>query len=73
VLEQAMKNFALLGAGWVLWLLVGMSVLCVAIGVERIVYMMVNRTPAHERSSSVRSGSSAASKPASSSPACGRG
>ncbi len=46
MLEQAMKNFALLGAGWVLWLLVGMSVLCVAVGVERIVYMMVNRTPA---------------------------
>lgn len=46
MLAQAMLNFALLGAGWVLWLLVGMSAMCVAIGVERIVYMAVNRTPA---------------------------
>jgi biopolymer transport protein ExbB len=46
VLAKAMLNFALLGAGWVLWVLVGLSLLCVAVGVERIVYFVVNRTPA---------------------------
>lgn len=35
MLEQGMMAFALLGAGWVLWLLVGLSVACVAIAAER--------------------------------------
>ncbi len=41
-----MLNFALLGATWVLWLLVILSLLCVAVGLERVVYFVVNRTPA---------------------------
>lgn len=35
MLEQGMLSFALLGAGWVLWLLVGLSVGCIAISLER--------------------------------------
>lgn len=35
MLEQGMLAFALLGAGWVLWLLVGLSVGCIAISLER--------------------------------------
>ena len=31
-----MLDFALLGAGWVLWLLVGLSVLFFAIAIERL-------------------------------------
>ncbi len=45
MLAKTMLNFALLGAGWVLWLLVALSLLCVAVGVERVVYFVVNRTP----------------------------
>lgn len=32
--------FALLGAGWVLWLLVSLSVLCIAISIERALFLM---------------------------------
>jgi len=46
VLAKAMMNFALLGTTWVLWLLVLLSLLCVAVGIERIVYFAMNRTPA---------------------------
>ncbi len=44
-LEERMLAFALLGAGWVLWLLVGLSVLCVAVAVERGIYLVLNTTP----------------------------
>ncbi|MEQ1503375.1 MAG: MotA/TolQ/ExbB proton channel family protein [Myxococcota bacterium] len=37
-------SFALLGAGWVLWLLVGLSVACVAISVERALYLLRDAT-----------------------------
>jgi biopolymer transport protein ExbB len=40
-----MLSFALLGAGWVLWLLVGLSVLCVIVAVERAIYLALNITP----------------------------
>jgi len=46
MLAKAMLNFALLGAEWVLWLLVGLSLACIAIGLERFIYLEVNRTPA---------------------------
>lgn len=45
LLEQKMSQFALLGAGWVLWLMVGLSVLCVAITIERALYFLLNRSP----------------------------
>jgi len=45
VLQQGMLSFALLGAGWVLWLLVGLSVGCVAISVERLIYLLRDGTP----------------------------
>ena len=44
-LEERMLAFALLGAGWVLWLLVGLSVLCVIVAVERTIYLVLNKTP----------------------------
>jgi len=46
VLEQQMTAFALLGAEWVLWVLVALSVLCIAVAIERLVYARMNATPA---------------------------
>lgn len=46
MLEEQMLAFALMGAEWVLWLLVILSVLVLAITVERAVYGVVNRSPA---------------------------
>jgi biopolymer transport protein ExbB len=40
VLQDGMMAFALLGAGWVLWLLVGLSVLCVGVSIERALFLM---------------------------------
>lgn len=40
-----MKAFALLGAGWVLWLLVALSVLCIAVSIERLIYLLRDGTP----------------------------
>jgi biopolymer transport protein ExbB len=45
MLEQKMLEFALLGAGWVLWLLVGLSIVCVGIALERAVYLVLNSAP----------------------------
>ncbi len=44
MLQDGMLAFALLGAEWVLWVLVGMSVLCIAIAIERGVYLVRDRT-----------------------------
>ena len=41
-LEERMNAFALLGAEWVMWLLVGLSVICVALAVERAIYLVLN-------------------------------
>ena len=38
MIEQRLLAFTLLGAGWVLWLLVGLSVLSVAVMLERGLY-----------------------------------
>jgi biopolymer transport protein ExbB len=46
MLEQKMIDFAMLGASWVLWLLVGLSVLCVGVAVERAIYLAMNSAPA---------------------------
>ncbi|MBT3221440.1 MAG: MotA/TolQ/ExbB proton channel family protein [Proteobacteria bacterium] len=43
-LEAAMQSFALLGAGWVLWLLVFLSVGCITISLGRAIYMLRNGT-----------------------------
>ncbi len=45
LLEQKMSQFALLGAGWVLWLMVGLSVACVAVAIERGIYFLLNQAP----------------------------
>ncbi len=44
-LEQKMLDFALLGAGWVMWLLVALSVLCVGVAIERAIFLMRNTSP----------------------------
>ena len=45
MLQQRFLTFALLGAEWVLWLLVALSVLCVAVAVERALSAVLRRTP----------------------------
>jgi biopolymer transport protein ExbB len=45
VLEEQLNHFAAMGAGWVLWLLVGLSVLCVAVAIERLIVLMLGRSP----------------------------
>lgn len=44
-LEERMMAFALLGAGWVMWLLVALSVVCLFVAVERGVYLVMNTSP----------------------------
>jgi len=43
-----MMSFALLGAGWVLWLLVFLSVGCIAIALERTWFLLSDRAAAGE-------------------------
>lgn len=45
MLESQLTAFALLGAEWVLWVLVALSVLCIAVAIERILYAAMNATP----------------------------
>jgi biopolymer transport protein ExbB len=42
-IQERMTAFAMLGAGWVMWLLVGLSVVCVAIMLERAYYLFSGR------------------------------
>jgi biopolymer transport protein ExbB len=44
MLQDAMMSFALLGAEWVMWLLWGLSLLCVGITLERLFVMLSSRT-----------------------------
>lgn len=46
MLEEGMLSFALLGAEWVLWLLVGLSIASFAIAVERAIYLSRSGSPA---------------------------
>lgn len=46
MLEDGMMAFALLGAGWVLWLLVALSIGCIAVSIERTIYLLRDATPA---------------------------
>jgi biopolymer transport protein ExbB len=48
-----MMSFALLGAGWVLWLLVALSVICIAIALERVVFLLRDSTPSQPLASAV--------------------
>lgn len=42
-LQERLQSFAMLGAGWVMWLLVGLSVIAVAVILERIYFLMAAR------------------------------
>ena len=53
VLEQGMMSFALLGAGWVLWLLVLLSIGCVGISLERAFFLLRDRADAGSLASAV--------------------
>lgn len=54
MIQEKFLSFALVGGGWVLWLLVALSVLCLAIAVERFIYGAVSRTPAAALEQAVR-------------------
>jgi biopolymer transport protein ExbB len=45
MLEESLLSFALGGAEWVLWLLVALSVACVAVSIERVVAAIIRHTP----------------------------
>jgi len=46
MLQESLLTFALSGADWVLWLLVALSVACLAVTIERAISAGLNRTPA---------------------------
>ena len=48
MLQEQMLSFAMLGAEWVLYLLVLLSIVCIGIAVERVVYGALNTTPRGE-------------------------
>ncbi len=45
MLQEQMMKFALLGADWVMWLLVLLSLACIAVAAERLMYAARNTTP----------------------------
>lgn len=55
MLQDGMMQFALLGAGWVLWLLVFLSVGVLAITVERVVFLARDGTNANALAAAMRS------------------
>lgn len=55
MLEEGMLAFALLGAGWVLWLLVGLSIGVVAVSLERAWSLSRDGTPSVVLSDAVNS------------------
>jgi biopolymer transport protein ExbB len=54
LLQDALLAFALLGATWVLWLLVGLSVLCVGVSLERVAFLARDGTPRATLADAVR-------------------
>ncbi len=46
MLQNKLISFAMVGEEWVLWLLIGLSVLCLAVAVERAIFSSLNRSPA---------------------------
>ena len=47
MLAEKMFAFALMGSEWVLWVLVAMSALCIAIAIERALFLRQQSTPLH--------------------------
>ncbi len=45
MLQQGVLSFALLGADWVLWILVALSVGCFAMAIERAIFLATQGTP----------------------------
>ena len=45
MLQEKMFAFALLGAEWVMWLLVILSIVCITVAAERFYYQIKNQTP----------------------------
>ena len=45
MLQEKMFAFALLGAEWVMWLLVVLSIVCITVAAERFYYQIKNQTP----------------------------
>ncbi len=45
MLEESLLSFALGGVEWVLWLLVIMSVACLAVSIERLIGAIIHHTP----------------------------
>ena len=54
MLQEALLAFALLGATWVLWLLVGLSVVCVGVSLERVAFLARDGTPRASLADAVR-------------------
>lgn len=48
MLQNKLISFALVGEEWVLWLLILLSVLCVGIAIERVIFGSFNRSPGGE-------------------------
>src|SRR3990172_5043337 len=48
MLSQLLHGFSLLGEEWVLWILIAMSVLSIAVMIERLVFFLGNRLPGAE-------------------------
>ena len=42
-IQQKLTGFAMMGATWIMWLLVGLSVGGVAVAIERAIYLIVTR------------------------------
>lgn len=45
MLQERLMSFALMGAEWVLWLLIALSLMCIAIAAERGIYLALNKSP----------------------------
>jgi len=48
MLQEKLMSFALMGGEWVLWLLVLLSILCLTVAVERLIYSFLNSTPRYK-------------------------
>lgn len=53
-IQERLTAFAMLGAGWVMWLLVALSVICLAIILERTYYLVASRDDARRLQDGLR-------------------
>ena len=53
-IQERLTAFAMLGAGWVMWLLVILSVVCLAIILERAYYLFATRDDARRLKEALR-------------------